>query len=429
MKILYICQRVPYPPDRGDKIASYHAIRHLQTRHDVTVATLADSSEELQNARKLEEKGFRVICVRRSPLVSRLSVLGALLGKTPLSVAHYRSRSLFEALAREAKENEVELVITFCSSMGQYAAVFPATPEIVDFVDLDSQKWDLYARWTAWPKSLIYRLESRRLLAYEKVLARRAALTLVRTEAERRDCERLLDGGRFHVLANGVDLEYFRPREAGGARERGAKLVFTGVMDYFPNVQGVKFFCEKVLPLVERRIPDVSLSIVGSRPSREVLRLAEIPKVEVTGRVPDVRPYLEEAAVVVVPLLLARGIQNKILEAMAMTTPVVATPPAFEGVEAAEGEGVLVGEPPEAFADHVVKLLEDAEFAGDVARRGRRLVEDRYGWDRQLRKLDGLIDSVLGEGSNLSETGSKSKASAARSLQGSTTSSPHGHAP
>ena len=176
MKILYICQRVPYPPDRGDKIASYHAIRHLQAGHEVTVATLVDSGDELGNVRELEKQGFRVIHGRRSPLVSRLAALAALLGGTPLSVAHYRSRSLFEALAREAKETEFDLVITFCSSMGQYAALFPTTPEIIDLVDLDSQKWDLYSRWTPWPKSLVYRIENRRLLAYEKVLARRAAL-------------------------------------------------------------------------------------------------------------------------------------------------------------------------------------------------------------------------------------------------------------
>lgn len=394
MRILYICQRVPYPPDRGDKIASYHAIRHLQAQHDVTVATLADSQEELENARALEAKGLRVICGRRSPLVSRLSVIGALFGARPLTVAHYRSRSLHQALAREASQSEFDLVITFCSSMGQYAARFPSTPEIVDFVDLDSQKWDLYAGWTRWPKSLIYRLENKRLLAYEKVLARRAAITLVRTQAERRDCKRLLDGGRFEVVANGVDLEYFSPRPDGPPK-REPRLVFTGVMDYFPNAQGIRHFCEKILPIVARRVPDVRLSIVGSRPSADVLRLAENPRVEVTGRVPDVRPYIEDAAAVVVPLILARGIQNKILEAMAMARPVVATRPAFEGVEADEGEGVLVADEPEAFAGHVVRLLDDRDLADDVGRRGRRLVEERYNWAHQLRRLDELIDSIF----------------------------------
>jgi len=353
---------------------------------------LADSEEELAHARSLEEQGFKVLVAHRSPLHAKLSALAALATRTPLSVAHYASRRLEQLIRGAACRVKFDLVVSFCSSMAQYADALPDVPQIVDFVDLDSQKWALYASYTPWPKSWIYRLESRRLVRYEKVLASRALFTLVRTEPERQDCLRLLGEGRFEVLANGVDLDYFRP---DSEKIPSSELVFTGIMDYFPNVQAVQFFCRDILPLVQEVVPDVRFTIVGARPIQSVLELGSLAGVTVTGRVPDVRPYLQQAAAAVVPLKLARGIQNKVLEAMAMATPVVATKAAFRGIATGGHHGVAVCDEPRHFAEAINRFLKDPDARAEAGCLGRQFVERNFVWDKQLAKLDEVIDRAV----------------------------------
>jgi sugar transferase (PEP-CTERM/EpsH1 system associated) len=391
MRILYVVQRVPYPPNRGDKIPAYHAVRHLARRHEVTVASVADSSEELEHARTLEGQGVAVEVVRRHPAAARYRIARALITREPLSVAHYASPGLARRVIEQARRTRFDVAVAFSSSMGQYV-VDLGIPFIADFVDLDSRKWALYASASRWPYSGIYALEARRLLAYERMLARRAHCTLVRTEAERRDCLRFLPESRVEVLANGVDLDYFRP---GGHPRNGRQIVFTGVMDYFPNVQAVTHFAEQILPRVQRVFPDVRFAIVGARPTGPVRALGRRPGVSVTGAVPDVRPYLWESAVAVAPLLLARGIQNKVLEAMATATPVVTTSAVLDGVGAEEGAGALTGDTPAAFADRIVDLLRDPARAAATGCRGREFVERNCRWDVRLSRLEAIVEEAV----------------------------------
>lgn len=394
MNILYLAQRVPFPPNRGDKIASFNAVRFLSQRHAVYVAALADSYEESQHSQELSKHCAGIDVAIRHPLRARLNVAKALLNGAPLSVAHYESPELRRKIAARVQAVPFDAIITFSSSMGQYVDLVPRVPLIADFVDMDSRKWDLYATWSTWPRRMIYRTEAGRLLEYEKHLATRARVTLVRTKAERDDCRRLIPGPRFEVLSNGVDLDYFRPQ---GRKPGSANLVFTGVMDYFPNIQAVEWFANKVLPQVQRSVPEATFTIVGARPSSKVLALGLRPGVMVTGQVPDVRPYLQNAAVAVAPLLLARGIQNKVLEAMAMETPVVLTEAAFKGVDAADGEGILMGRNAEEFAEKVIKLLKNPEQRAEIGARGRRLVETRYVWNEQLSLLEDLLLELADE--------------------------------
>jgi sugar transferase (PEP-CTERM/EpsH1 system associated) len=393
VNILYIAQRVPHPPNRGDKLAAYHAVRHLARKHVVTVAALADSREELAHAATLEALGIRVEVALRRPAAARRSAFRALVTGEPLSLAYYYSPELARRIRRRACERPFDVVVAFSSSMGQYAA--PGVPLIADFVDMDSRKWDAYSAACRWPLSWVYGTEARRLLAYERWLAGRAYCTLVRTEAERRDCIRLIPEARFEVLANGVDLEYFRPEER---RRPDPRIVFTGVMDYWPNVQAVTHFCEAILPRVRKEVPQASFTIVGSRPTRAVRALGRHPGVTVTGAVPDVRPYLRAAAVAVAPLLLARGVQNKVLEAMAMATPVVVTPAAFRGVDAPEREGLLVADTPEAFACQVATILRDPALAFELGRRGRCFVERNCVWAEKLSRLETILEQAVYKG-------------------------------
>jgi sugar transferase (PEP-CTERM/EpsH1 system associated) len=393
MNILYITQRVPYPPNRGDKIASYNAIRYLSRRHSVYVAALAESDEELRNAQELRSLGLEVEVALHTPNWAKLGGLRALATGIPLSLGYYSSRELRRKVSSLARRVPFDVVIAFSSSMGQYAECIPGVPLVADFVDLDSRKWALYSTFTRWPRSAIYSLEERRLLEYETFLARRSACTIVRTEAERADCVRLIPGARFEVVSNGVDLEHFSP-SPGGAYV--PSVVFTGIMDYFPNVQGAHYFCEKVFPLVRRAVPAATFNIVGSRPHPSIRRLRRVEGVAVTGKVPDTRPYLSNAAVAVAPLLVARGIQNKILEAMAMGKPVVATRAACRGVDAVEGEGILAADGPEEFAHQIVRILKDPALGAEIGSCGRRFVERRYVWDEQLAQFEALLLDVSG---------------------------------
>jgi sugar transferase (PEP-CTERM/EpsH1 system associated) len=391
MRILYVTQRVPFPPNRGDKIASYHAIRHLAQKHDVHVAALADSATELEHAEELRQQGIPIEAVLRRPGWAKVSVSKALLTGQSFSVAYYSSRALASRIARLSKETPFDVVITFSSSMGQYVDQVPGVPLVADFVDMDSRKWDLYTQFKRWPRSWLYATEARRLLEWERRLAARASCTLVRTQTEQDDCARLIPGPRFEVLSNGVDLEFFSP---DGPNPATCNIVFTGVMDYFPNVQGVLYFCNEVLPVVRQAVPEATFTIVGARPSPEVLALRSRPGVVVTGQVPDVRPYLREASVAVTPLLLSRGIQNKILEAMAMALPVVASRTAFHGVDGAE-EAALCADSAGEFAEKVTALLQRPKEARESGLRGRSLVERRYVWGEQLARLDAILHEVV----------------------------------
>lgn len=388
MRIFYICQRVPYPPDRGDKIITYHEIRHLSRRYEVHVFCVADGREDLVNVAGLSGCAASITAAPMARWSGRWRALVSLVTGGPLSVAAMRESRLHANVRRAAAALKPDLVIVFSSNVAQYAEDFSGTPRIMHFADLDSMKWRAYASRSAPPMRWLYALEARRLLAYERRIARDFTHSLVCTEAEARDFRELIPGAPVSVVRNGVDLEYFSP--AGTTRRRGA-MVFTGVMDYRPNVDAVCWFCEAMLPLIRRERPDATFTICGSRPSRDVLRLARLPGVTVTGRVPDVRPYLDAAEVFVAPLRLARGIQNKLLEALAMGLPVVTSPAAWRGTEIPAGEGILVADQPETFAAEVLRLLQDDGFRADTARRGRAIVRERYGWSVQLAALDAVI--------------------------------------
>jgi sugar transferase (PEP-CTERM/EpsH1 system associated) len=237
----------------------------------------------------------------------------------------------------------------------------------------------------------IYATEQRRLLDYERHIAHGFSHALVCTAAEQRDFARLIPRVPVSIVGNGVDLDHFR--SAGRAKRPGA-MVFTGVMDYLPNVDAVAWLCDEILPLVQAEIPAASLTICGSRPAAAVRRLAQRPGVRVTGWVADTRPYLDEAQLFTAPLRLARGIQNKLLEAMAMGLPCVTSTIAWNATEIAAGEGILAADEPKEFAAHILRLLHDSEYRTQMAGRARGAVEADYRWDMQMARLDRVIAAV-----------------------------------
>jgi sugar transferase (PEP-CTERM/EpsH1 system associated) len=391
MRIFFVCQRVPFPPDRGDKIATFNEIRHLSKQHEVHVFCLGDGAADLDNIPALHAHAKSVTAAAVSGLGSKLRSLKALLAGQPLSVAAFNVAELHQSIISKFDELRPDLIIVYSCNVAQYAEHFAGVPRIMQFHDLDSLKWAQYAEHSRFPLKWIYRIEAKRLLAYEGRIARRFAHSLVCTAAETHDFERLFPRIAVSLVGNGVDLDYFR---SAGEAKRPGSIVFTGVMDYFPNIDAVLWFCDEILPVVQAQIPDATLTICGNRPTAAVRRLARRRGVAVTGWVPDTRPYLDAAEVFVAPLRLARGIQNKLLEALAMGLPCVASTAAWNGTVVPKGAGILVTDDSGEFAAQVVRLLRDDTLRAEMAGKARAVVESNYRWDRQMASLDRVIAAV-----------------------------------
>ena len=392
--LLYLVHRIPYPPNKGDKVRSYHILKHLAARHRVFLGTFADDPDDLQHVARLRELCAELRVIELSPRLARLRSVSGFAANEPLSVAYYRDAELARWVDTTLANEAIDACIVFSSAMAQYVAGADAPRTVlIDFVDVDSAKWAQYANSRWWPLSWVYRREGSRLLAFERAAADRATRAFFVTDAEADLFRRLAPGcvGRIETIGNGVDTEQYAPSQALPSPFAAGSLpvVFTGAMDYWPNVDGVRWFAEEVLPRVLDALPNAHFTIVGMRPTAAVKALASA-RVTVTGTVPDVRPYLQHAAVVVAPLRVARGIQNKILEAMAMARPVVATDACGAGIDAVNGRHFVTAHDAATMADAVVSLLRDGEAARMMGNAARARIVARYTWAAQLRLLEAV---------------------------------------
>jgi polysaccharide biosynthesis protein PslH len=394
MRILFLAQRVPFPPNRGDKITTYHEIRHLSRHHEVSVACLADGPNELAHPDALRSMVASIRAVPVDRMRARARALAALASDSPLTLAYFNERALHRHIADQFDDRPFDLILVYSSGMAQFVEKYSNVPRIMQFADLDSLKWQQYSANSAYLMRRVYELESTRLLKYERRIAREFSHSLVCTPREMHDFQRLIPGARVSCVRNGVDLEFYQPSPI---LKNDKSLIFTGVMNYFPNVEGVKWFCREVLPLIRREVPESSFTICGAEPTAAIRKLERIEGVVVTGRVPDVRPYLAKSAVCVVPLRIARGIQNKLLEAMAMGLPTVATNAAYAGLDAVNGRDLFVADEPTTFALAVVRLLRDSALRTEIGRSARCAVETHYRWDQSLSELDEVIAAVSGD--------------------------------
>jgi hypothetical protein len=388
MRILYLCHRFPYPPNSGAKVRAFNTIRHLSRHHEVVVATLEVEPGEAARGSDLAAHCARYFYEPLDPLATKLRMALSLLTPDPATMGAFYSPRLKRRVADELAGDGFDLVMFHSSSVVQYVDPDIDVPLFIDFVDMDSQKWLAYARHRGFPLNVGYRLEGTKLARAEVRMARRAALSTCATAAETESLQALGAGTPADWFPNGVDLDFFRPSTEPYEDDR---LCFIGRMDYYPNAECMVDFCAHVLPLIRQRRPAVRLSIVGAEPTAAVRRLAELPGVDVTGTVDDVRPHVWRSAVTVAPLNIARGTQNKILESMAMGVPVVCSALAARGVDAVVGEHLLAAAGPSGYADAIVGLLEDAAARNRVAAAGRRRVETHHSWDVAMARLDGLI--------------------------------------
>ena len=400
--LLYLVHRLPYPPNKGDKLGSYHLLKHLTAKHSVFLGTFVDDPNDEVYVDTVRGMCADLHISRLRPRLAKLRSLSGLLMNQAMSVRYYQDENLQAWVNQTMVAHKIDVTVIFSSAMAQYVVCRSSEaqpPMLVNFADVDSAKWTQYAINHTWPMSWLYRREGKRLLTYERSVAARSLRSLFVTENEAAlfrqfapECADVVE-----VMCNGVDADYFSPDPArqspfagkGGDSQQTPK-VFTGAMDYWPNIDAVTWFVKDIFPGLRKIWPHIRFYIVGRNPPPAVQALA-CDTVVVTGTVADVRPYLQHAAVVVAPLRVARGIQNKILEAMAMARPVVASQACVDAIDARVGEELISASQVNDFIFEIGALLNAPERSAAVGAAGRSRVLKSYSWTAHL----GVIDHYL----------------------------------
>ena len=416
--LLMIVHRIPYPPDKGDKIRSFNQLKFLaQKGWRVHLCTLADDPDDLRHAEALKKYCASVFVEPLRPRLQKIRSLAAPLRGIPMSARYFYNQRLQRRVDEVLASGNVAAVLCFCSPMAEYLYRSSLRPFasagqggirlVLDLVDIDSDKWQQYAASSGCPMKWIYALEGRLLHRYEQRVARDFHATLLVSDAEAETFRgRIGAEEAIYAVSNGVDLEFFHNHPPRGST-RPMRISFCGAMSYRPNVDAACWFARDVLPLIRKALGEVEFVIVGGGAGREVQALAALPGVRVTGRVEDVRGFVWESDLSVAPIMIARGIQNKVLEAMALGVPALVTPLAFEGLEAEDGRDLVVAPAePQAFAEAAIGLLEDPARRQAITANARQVVEEKYSWEGRFKVLNEILavlpwdKSVLGGGRN-----------------------------
>jgi sugar transferase (PEP-CTERM/EpsH1 system associated) len=389
LRIAMLCPRLPYPPNKGEKIRALHHLRYLGRRHDVTLISLVDDSLDLEHLPVLRALARRIATAPVDRQRARIKSLRGLLTGRPLTLEYFACPALARRVRELVTPDTCDLVLVYSSAMAQYVAEIRGIPVVADIVDMDSGKWRQFANRSAPPLAWLFGREADRMRAYERDLGDTAHTVILVSEREAAAYRALAPRARVAVVPLAIDTEYFAPDPAVAAAP--AAVVFTGVMDYRPNVDAVQYFADEILPRIRREEPDTRFLVVGQRPAPAIQRLGRRPGIEVTGAVSDVRPYLRQARVSVAPFRIAQGMQTKVLEAMAMAMPVVATPKASEGIEAQPGRDLAVEIEPAGFAEQVTRLLRDSGSRAAMGQHARAFVEAHHGPTRVMAELNAVL--------------------------------------
>ena len=390
--LLFLSHRIPYPPNKGDKIRSFHLLKYLSEKYRIFLAAFIDDPADWQHTEKLSRWCEQTHFLQLNDKLGKFRSLKGFLTGQPLTLPYYFDADMAAWVSEVMAHETVANILVFSSAMAQYAqgARFGDINKIIDFVDVDSDKWRQYAEKKNWPMNWVYRREARQLLIYEREIAASFSASLLVSSTEADLFKKLApeSADKISYCSNGVDIAEFDPAVefSNPFPDPGPHIVFTGAMDYWPNEDAVVWFVTEVFPAARTEWPDLKFHIVGSRPSEKVMALTKFDGVEVTGRVPDVRPYICNAAAVVAPMRIARGIQNKVLEAMAMGKPVIVSPMGLEGIDAEHGKEVLIAREAQDYIESLKQVISgDKSQIGSHAR--GKILSD-FSWANTLPKID-----------------------------------------
>jgi sugar transferase (PEP-CTERM/EpsH1 system associated) len=389
MKILFLAHRTPYPPNKGEKIRAYHVLIELVKRHSVSMAYWVDNSQDIQHVSVLRKlcQGS-VVPVYLKPHIATIRGMKTVFHGRSFSEGYFYSPQFQSVVDRLIKSEQYDVVYAFSSVMAQFIMGMHDIGTIVDFVDVDSDKWGQLAQFKGLPVSMLYRREQEYLRRYETRLSQWARWNLFVSQAEADLFKSVGGAGSVGVLPNGVESDIrrlpLRDARCVGMREnrpnKPIRLIFVGTMNYYPNTDAVLYFVKDILPLIRKKYPQAIFEVVGRFPPRSVRKLDGLGHVRVVGEVGDVRSYLVQADVSVAPMRIARGVQNKVLEAMAVGIPVVTTSHGVKGIQVVKGDEVLIGDNPEEFASQVVRVLSDSRLYGRLVSKARNRVLESYSW-------------------------------------------------
>ena len=395
-ELLFLAHRIPYPPNKGDKIRSFNILKYLARSYRVHLGAFVDDPHDMRYLDKLEALCESTFLVPLSSTRARIRSLSGLVRNTALSPPYFYDKRMMDWVDSQLANVNLQRIFVFSSPMAQYFLGNNSSQirRVVDFVDVDSDKWRQYADRKPWPLSWLYHREAETLLQFEREISMKFDVSLFVSAEEAALYRQLVPEAAASIsyLENGVDHDFFMPDADYDDPYTGGRdaLVFTGAMDYWANIDAVSWFAKEVFPRIRAVVATAEFAIVGARPSREVRELSSLPGVLVTGAVRDIRPYLAHARVAVVPLRIARGVQNKILEAMAMARPVVATRVAVEGIDIAGEDGLEIADSSSEFAEKTIRLLQSTGTSTVMS--SRYWVCRRYDWEHNLEKLDDYLD-------------------------------------
>lgn len=388
MRILFLTPRLPYPPVKGDKSIPFHRIKYLSRRHEIILLSFIENKDELRYLPHLDRYCSRVEIVLLPSYRSYLNLLRGILSDIPFQVSYYSSPIMRERLEVILTQEELDLVHAVLLRSAHYLMGTYSLPKVVDLIDALSLNMERRHQAERGVKRMFFEEECRRVRKFEREVCRDFDKAVVVSHVDRK----AIGEENVEVVPLGVDSEVFKPPSK---KPEPNVVIFTGNLGYFPNIEAVSYFAEHILPLVVQRIPEVEFLVVGANPPHQITRLDKHPNILVTGTVDSVADHLRKASVAVCPMKSGSGMQFKILEAMACGVPVVATGLGLEGMEVTAGEHALVGDTPEAFADHVIALLRDEERSTTLARKARRLVEQRYSWRFSGSRLENVYEKAL----------------------------------
>lgn len=392
LKILYLCHRIPYPPNKGDKIRSYNEIRCLSSRHEIHLLAFCDYTEELRYSADLQKYCRTVTLIPLSHWRQKLRAGFAMLRGNPWSLGYFNHPRMKKAVLKTLNENTLDLIFVYCSSMAPYACRLQHIPKVLDFVDSDALKWKQYSNHKKAPARWLFGYEAVKLSQFERkmIIEFDCSVFVSPSEIASQNMKGL--NSKIAFIQNGIDLDFFRP---SNSVNETPTVAFTGAMDYYPNIDAVLFFARDIFPKIRAVHPDARFIVIGSNPTDAVRRLGSMPGITVTGTVKDVRPFLSQCQVIVVPLRIAQGIQNKILEALAAGLPVVTTPAAAGELSSVKELPLSVANDPVSFANCVLDYISCAPLPRETADISRSYLRIHYDWETNLLSLDNIINNLL----------------------------------